>query len=320
MAAETAPAVLSGGYNCRFVTKPDNIPTECPLCHLILREPFQVTCCGATFCESCIKTLLEDSNVCPITTCKSSRPQYFVDKRLKQTLHGLRVICGERSVRSVCDWTGELDHVDSHLNLDPSPEKQLVGCRFAKIKCKFCYGLYLRRNLNFHQQKRCPRRPFICRHCGHEDTHESGVRNHLPVCPRYPTSCPNCYHTHERQDLEHHINGTCPWAPIPCDYHVIGCRVTPARCNRQSHIKREALTHVSLLQQHLKQHPQQSNDCLPLVAPTLEQLMVICQECQEKKDAEPKFVAGCVSGIMMIVIGVPALIMFLTWLCSKLGM
>ena len=113
MAARTA--VLSGGYNCSFVTKPDNIPTECPECHRILREPFQVTCCGATFCETCIKNVLGDGKACP--TCKSPRPQYFIDKRL----NGFRVFCHERSVRSACDWTGELDDVDGHLNLAQYP-------------------------------------------------------------------------------------------------------------------------------------------------------------------------------------------------------
>ena len=239
-----------------------------------------MTCCGKVFCKGCIKEVLQKKSVCP--TCKKEEPKCFPDKRVKQTLHGYRVTCGERSSRSVCDWVGQLGQLDNHLNLDPPPEKQLKGCRFAEIKCKFCHKLFLRQQLNNHQLRDCPKRPFKCKHCGHKDTHERGITDHVPMCPKHPMPCPNCHRTYERQTLERHINEKCLLTPVPCDYHVVGCKVKPARQDMQDHIKKEMMTHVSLLQQHLKLHPQQSGDCLPLVASCLEQVMVRHQGLHEK--------------------------------------
>ena len=293
MAARTTPTV--GGYSCKFVTKPpDDIPTECPICLLVLREPFQLRCYGYVFCKACIKEVLKNKNVCP--TCKKEEPKYFRNKQLKQTLHGYRVTCNEGSGSSFCDWAGELGQLVAHLNLDPSSEQQFNGCQFAEIKCKFCQKLFQRRYLNNHQLKDCPKRPFKCKHCGHKDTHENGITIHVPVCPKHLLPCPNCKHSYERQNLEHHINEECPLALVPCDYRVVGCRAIPARKDAQDHIKKEMMTHVSLLQQHLKQHPQQSSDCLPLVTSCLEQVMVKHREII--RDLEQRFqqkVASCLA-------------------------
>ena len=239
-------------------------------------------CCGKVFCEACIRAVLRENNVCP--HCKTSRPDLYEDKRLKQTLRGRRVVCQENSGQSACDWVGELGQLDSHLNLDPPPEKQLEGCQFAMIKCKFCPLLFQRRKLNDHQHKYCSMRPDKCRHCGHRDTHERVVGVHLPVCHKYPKPCPNCGKKYERQKLDHHVNEKCPLILVPCDYHVVGCEVKPARQDMQDHIKKEVMTHVSLLQQHLKLHPQQSSDCLLLVTSCLERVMVNHREIHERQD------------------------------------
>ena len=275
-------ATHPAGYNCSFEEKlPDDTPSECLFCLQVLREPFQVPCCGKVFCEACIRAVLRENNVCP--HCKKSRPDFYEDKRLKQTLRGRRVICQEKSGQSECDWVGELGQLDSHLNIDPPPETQLEGCQFAMIKCKFCPSFFQRRKLNDHQHKYYSMRPFTCRHCSHRDTHENGVKKHLPICPKYPEPCPNCLRIYERQKLDHHINEKCPLTLVPCDYHVVGCEVKLARQDMQDHIKKEVMTHVSMLQQHLK-HPQQSSDCLLLVTSCLERVMVNHREIHERQE------------------------------------
>ena len=35
-----------GGYDCEFVERPQELQADCPICMVVLREPFQVTCCG----------------------------------------------------------------------------------------------------------------------------------------------------------------------------------------------------------------------------------------------------------------------------------
>ena len=44
------PPTERGGYDCEFVERPKELETDCPICLLVLREPFQVTCCGNSFC------------------------------------------------------------------------------------------------------------------------------------------------------------------------------------------------------------------------------------------------------------------------------
>ena len=291
--AARAGTAASEGYTCSFETDPpDDIPTECPVCLLVLREPFQLTCCGKAFCESCIKKVLKDKNVCP--ACNSSGPRSFIDKRLKQALHGRRVICREGSGSSVCGWVGQLSQLDTHLNLDTAPE--LDGCQFAKIKCEFCNNLYQRRHLKNHQQKDCPKRPFKCKHCGHRDTHDKGVRSHMPVCPKLPKPCPNCYDIFERQNLEHHINKKCHLTPVSCEYRVVGCEAKPVRKDMQNHFREEMRVHVSLLAKHLKMHSHQTSNSLPLVASCLEQLM----KKQERDNLQLKYQQRIIVAILVL--------------------
>ena len=287
MAAD-ADVNTSGGYDCKFETNPpDEIQTECPVCLLVLREPLQLTCCGKAYCEACIREVLKDSSICP--TCQASDPVPWPDKRLKQTLCGRRVRCQKRKNGNteisksytgkcsrkkrhdpnVCYWVGELGRLDDHLSLDPLPEKQLEGCQFVMIKCKFCKTLLQRCDLGHHQESLCTLRPFKCKYCSHEDTFEIGTRDHTPVCPRYPVPCPHCGKQYERQELENHKSNECPQTPIACEYHVVGCEEKPVRLDMPRHIAKEAVTHVLLLQKHLKQHSSDSNKCLPLLATSL---------------------------------------------------
>ena len=43
------------GFECEFVEDPPQwLQTECPICLQILPEPYQVTCCGKSFCRQCM--------------------------------------------------------------------------------------------------------------------------------------------------------------------------------------------------------------------------------------------------------------------------
>ena len=82
-----------GGYDCKFVTPPPTaFQTECPICHMILREPYQTACCGQNVCRSCI----------------------IPNKGLRQSLIQLHVWCTFRE--NGCEWSGELGELERHLN------------------------------------------------------------------------------------------------------------------------------------------------------------------------------------------------------------
>ena len=101
-----------GGYDCKFVEQPPNaFQTECPICRLLLRDPCQATCCGTSFCQSCIYQVKVDDNPCP--TCRKESFGVFEDKRLKRSLNQLRVLC--KYSKHGCKWSGELGELEHHL-------------------------------------------------------------------------------------------------------------------------------------------------------------------------------------------------------------
>ena len=102
-----------GGYDCEFVESPPTaFQTECPICSLILREPYQFRCCGTSFCCTCSERLQAEHKPCP--TCRKENFEMFPNKGLKRSLNQLHVLCTHRE--DGCEWTGELGELQYHLN------------------------------------------------------------------------------------------------------------------------------------------------------------------------------------------------------------
>ena len=118
-----------GGYDCEFVERPKELETDCPICLLVLRDPFQTSCCGNSFCQSCINRVKDDEKACP--TCNKVGFGVFPDKRLRKSLYAFQVRCTHQ--KSGCEWTGELGELDRHLNLNPELDKKLVGVRLQQL-------------------------------------------------------------------------------------------------------------------------------------------------------------------------------------------
>ena len=236
----------STGYDCEFVERPSKaFQTDCPICLLILREPYQASCCGYTYCHACIEQIQMDSNPCP--TCNQEGFTLFQDKRLQRSLHELSVRCPH--VKEGCEWTGELGGLDKHSNENPSPgEHCLVGCRFAAVECIHCAEMFQRLDVTTHQIEECFKRPFSCDYCSsYESDFEDVTQNHWPVCGYYPVSCPNhCTpYAIERQKMEDHLKKECPLVVVSCDFH--GCDVQLPRKDMSAHLAESLPLHLSLL-------------------------------------------------------------------------
>ena len=120
------------GVECEFVEKPPKaVQSECPICLLVLREPYQATCCGKSFCKECIEQIKVRNGTCP--TCKTDNFFSYPNKGLQQSLNDFEVYCSHKS--KGCEWRGELRELDKHLNSDPPADKSLEGCPFTVIKC-----------------------------------------------------------------------------------------------------------------------------------------------------------------------------------------
>ena len=231
------------GYDCEFIEKPPkSTQSECPVCLLILREPYQVTCCGYAFCRVCIERIQRDSKLCPC--CKAERFDKFEDKRLKRSLYEFKVYCSNKA--QGCQWVGELGQLDNHLNLNPS--QQLQGCQLSQIKCLHCSMFFLYSNIEAHQNNQCPRRPFSCEYCKKFDSsYEEIATNHWPVCGSYPMPCINkCGETLQHQNLDSHIANDCPLTIINCDFQHVGCEVRLPRKYMPVHLVESVVNHLSL--------------------------------------------------------------------------
>ena len=212
---------------------------------------------GYSFCVTCVKRVQEDKKPCP--TCNEANFNVFFNKGLKRSLYEFRVYCCQRG--EGCDWVGELGELDRHLNLQPPPEKLLVGCQFSELDCTYCVQPFQRCYVQAHQLHDCPKRPYACQHCNKyaatfKATYEEVTQNHWPVCPFFPLSCPNnCELVLQRQEVEHHMSRDCPFTLVLCDFHMVGCQARLTRTDMPSHISENLTGHMSLLQAHMMTHP-----------------------------------------------------------------
>ena len=237
---------LVTGFECEFVEKPPEMfQSSCPICLLILREPYQVTCCGKSFCRACIQKIKSINQPCP--TCNQENFTDYSNLGLQQPLYGFKVHCSNKD--EGCDWQGELGQLDKHLNLNPDQDKQEIGCAYTKVKCLHCSELYQRRSIKCHQISKCLLRPFSCEMCKEfKSTYDDVVKNHAPLCKCRPVECPNtCGNTLQHQELEEHLSSTCPLSMVECEFSHAGCDVKMHRKDLPSHISESMVTHMSLL-------------------------------------------------------------------------
>ena len=230
------------GFSCEFVEEPpEMLQSRCSLCQLILREPFQVTCCGHSFCKDCIQPAMarerggegegergeggggggggERERQCPV--CEDWYFECYPNKGLELPLYRLGVLCPNRE--QGCEWTGELAKLDRHLNLEPEQQEEeeegegeenrlLKGCEHSVIKCTHCGRPYPRAKMEKHQTAACKRRPTTCPLCGEfRSTYSEVKASHSLSCECRLVECPNncgIGEEREREEEEEGANGT----------------------------------------------------------------------------------------------------------------
>ena len=245
------------GFDCEFVEDPPQVlQTHCPICLLVLREPFQVTCCGKSFCSPCIEQVEGRGQPCP--TCKKEGFRYFENKGLQQPLYGLKVLCSNKE--SGCDWQGELGQLVQHLNLNPDQEGLLDGCVHSAVTCSYCNEPHPRHEIEHHQTSQCDERPFTCSLCEEcISTYAEIVTMHYPACKCRPVECPNSCGTNnlQHQHLEEHVSTQCPLSYVECEFSDAGCDAKVYRKDLPSHLGENMVTHMSLLARENRKLKQQ---------------------------------------------------------------
>ena len=235
---------LQGGFDCEFVENPpEAVQSECLVCLLILKEPWQTICCGKSYCQVCIEQLKADKKVCAY--CKKDIND-FPNVGLQQSLYNFKVYCVNKN--QGCQWTGELRELDKHINSNPSQEKQLDGCQFVQLHCLHCTENFQRSIIDIHQNQHCPKRPFSCEYCKEfESNYQDITANHWSVCGYYLVECPNkCGKTLYRNILKNHTANECPLTVVNCDFQRAGCDVRLPRNKMPAHLNESMVTHISL--------------------------------------------------------------------------
>ena len=245
-------ADIQGGFDCEFVEKPPKaVQSNCPVCLLVLREPYQATCCGYSFCRVCIERIQVRNLSCPC--CKADKFDVFPNKGLQRSLYDFKVYCTNKN--QGCQWKGEPGQLHQHLNLSPTDKIQLEGCLYAQIQCLYCSKLFERSNIKAHQSNECARRPFSCKFCKDFDSYyENLTTNHWPICDCYPVLCPNkCDKSLKRQEVDSHVANDCPLSVVDCDFKHVGCIVMLQRKDLPAHLAESMITHMSLQTASYKQ-------------------------------------------------------------------
>ena len=241
----TAP---TKGYDCEFISE---VPSQCkcPECKCVLRDPHRVSCCDEEYCKVCIMRVLRDNKPCP--GCgNNSDISISVSRRTKRFIDQLKCRCSNQ--RDGCEWKGELQDLDNHLNENPTNENQLNGCDFTKIRCQFCQEMLPRNEMGEHQENICKNRPFDCQYCDHHDTYERVIADHLPECPQQPVECPQgCGMSPQCQYLTAHKANDCPMTMLKCK--IQGCEERRQRKDMPAHNEEYSAQHVQLLSQKVRE-------------------------------------------------------------------
>ena len=131
-----------------------------------------------------------------------------------------------------CQWTGELQLLEVHL----------TNCGFALLpcpnQCKDGDKIHelMRKDIENHKRKECPRRQYECPHCKESGEYKERTTTHLKVCPSKKIPCPNngCTATIPRCKVSQHRE-KCSFELVTCKYTDIGCTEKVFRKNLEEH-------------------------------------------------------------------------------------
>lgn len=270
--------VFPPGADWEYIEKPpEEFQSDCPVCLLHLREPYQATCCGYSFCQACIEKVRVKNDPCP--WCKEEEYNIFPNKGLKRSLYKYKVHCFHQN--EGCPWTGPLGDLLGHLNLNAPQEAELEGCKFVEVRCSYnCSELILRSELKIHKTEKCLQRPARCEYCKSYNSTYGDVVLHESQCGHFPVSCSQCGIDVKRQDRDNHINNNCPKTRVDCDFKHIGCDKKLLREDLQKHITASIAEHMTYMSQMVVRLEAEKKQLQEVVSEQQQQLAELTQKLQ----------------------------------------
>ena len=224
------------GYECEFV---DQVPEDyfCKQCSHVAREPQIASCCTEVFCKACIEAVIEDKSPCP--SCQKPEVSCFTHNKFHPRILCLKIHCSLKD--RGCEWTGQLQHLDAHLDLTTG------DCVYVDVGCPSkCNQKVQKHNVDTHLANHCPNRDYTCPYCSFKATFRE-VSEHFEVCRYYTLACPNrCGASFERDVLEDHIQ-MCGRQKLQCEFSYAGCGAEFIRDHQKDHMEQNTQKHLALV-------------------------------------------------------------------------
>ena len=232
----------SEGYDYQFVDPGPTDDQECPICHLVVRDSHQVTCCGSILCNCCLTKCRNWWGECPM--CRGNIDNaYFQDIKSDREIKSLWVYCSYKDAS--CKWIGELRGVEEHMK----------DCGYQTVECPDCKNTMMKLMLDKHRSDECLLREYKCRLCKKEGTYQFiTTAGHQNTCPDVLLECKNtgCNQHVKRCKMSSHTE-VCPKQVINCPFNDMGCKVTPKREDLPAHVKEDITLHMDMLVKEAKE-------------------------------------------------------------------
>ena len=224
------------GYQCEFLD-PVSDDLYCKKCTLVAKKLSISTCCGESFCQSCIADTQEQGKPCP--ACGEKDYNIVGQVKSQKRINCLQVYCSMKE--RGCGWSGTLEQLDTHL--DPDQD----NCQYVDTKCPLNCNMTIPKNkVEQHVAQHCAKRPYVCQHCNFKATYEEVVDTHLPECKYVPLQCPNlCGVTFECDFMEDHMK-MCRLQEVGCEFSGVGCDGRFRREDQEEHTRQNSQKHLTL--------------------------------------------------------------------------
>lgn len=236
-------STVKGGYDYKLLHSDDLCDDQqCPICLLLVRNAYQLNCCGRLFCESCLMHLVNQHGSCPMCRTIISG-NYFKDTRADRGIKQLRVVCGHKS--NGCDWSGELRSIRDHMD----------SCKYKEVECTDCGNRFPEYYMEKHILEDCVMRKIECDRCSEEGTYKFITSDHRAKCPKVLLRCRNsgCNATFMRYQSASHSE-SCLKSIVMCPFNRMGCAYNSQRENLPTHIEKMFKEHLEMIAKTTQAH------------------------------------------------------------------
>ena len=232
------------------------------------------------FVKACVDAIIQDKNPCP--NCSKTDFTSFLQPKYHAKILALEIRCTMKD--RGCEWTGQLQHLNTHLDVTTG------DCQYVDVACpKKCVPKVQKRNVDTHLANECPNRDYRCPHCNFANKFHV-VSKHFDVCPYYPLACPNrCGATFERDDLQDHMK-MCRLEEVQCVFNNAGCQANFIRENEDEHMDQNTQKHLALMPAATlrisQDFEQKLQEQLEIVEKKLEQKDELIEQVEQKLDKQ----------------------------------